>query len=303
MRVRIGTFNAENLFARFRFRDRVLPSEQPHSSWTSDDTRYAPFLEPRHRVTAEAIGAIRADILGLQEIENLPTLRLFLKQFTPWLPAGGYPYPLVIDGNDPRQIDVGIVSRFPLGAIHTHQFDRTPQGARIFSRDCLEVEICLPHGKTLTVFVNHFKSMAENREGTMDARRAQANRVVEILYERFGSDPGQAAWIVLGDLNDYLPSRGLEPLLSQPWLENVLHRLPQNERWTHYFAGHNAYNQLDYLLLSRSLAEANPTALPELERRGMPGRATKIEEPRFKGVGYHNPKASDHCPMVIEIDV
>ncbi|MBD1912928.1 MULTISPECIES: endonuclease/exonuclease/phosphatase family protein [unclassified Leptolyngbya] len=303
MRVRIGTFNAENLFARFRFRDQVLPIAPTQPSWTSDETRYAPFSEPRHRITAEAMGAIRADILGLQEIENLPTLRLFLKQFTLWMPAEGYPYPLVIDGNDPRQIDVGIVSRFPLGAIRTHQFDRTPEGAHIFSRDCLEVEICLPHGKTLTIFVNHFKSMAENRDSTMAIRQTQAKRVVEILQERFGPDPGEAAWVVLGDLNDYLPSKGLEPLLSQPWLENVLNRLPSAERWTHYFAEHDTYNQLDYLLLSRSLAKANPTALPEIERRGMPGRATKIKEARFKGVGHRNPKASDHCPLVIEIDI
>jgi len=302
MRIRIGTFNAENLFARFRFRDDGTPDRYPQG-WTLDKTQYAPFSKRRYRITAEAMGAIRADILGLQEVENLPTLRRFLKQFADWMPPGGYPYSLVIDGNDPRAIDVGLVSRFPLGAIRTHQFDCTPQGTPIFSRDCLEVDVCLPHGITLTVFVNHFKSMAENRSATMEARRRQAARVVEILQERFGPDPGNATWVVLGDLNDYPPSHGLESLLHQPWLENVVNRLPPEERWTHYFEGHNAYNQLDYLLLSRALAIANPHAVPEIERRGMPWRATAIQEPRFSGVGYHNPKASDHCPLVIEIDI
>jgi len=303
MRVRIGTFNVENLFARFSFRSGTVPSAEPQISWTVEKTRYVPFSKRRHRITAQAMGAIRADILGLQEVENLPTLRLFLKQFKEWMPEGGYPYSLVIDGNDQRQIDVGLISRFPLGAIRTHQFDCTPKGTPIFSRDCLEVDIGLPHGKTLTVFVNHFKSMAENREATMAVRKLQANRVVEILHERFGPDPGTSDWVVLGDLNDYLPSPGLEPLLHQPWLENVLNRLPPEERWTHYFAGGNTYNQLDYILLSQALAQRNPHTLPKLERRGMPWRAAAVQEPRFQGVGYHNPKASDHCPLVIELTV
>lgn len=303
MRVRVGTFNVENLFARFRFRsDFSLPNGEP-GIWTIDNTKFAPFSDKHHRITAQALGAIRADILGLQEIENLTTLRRFLRQFKHFMPNGGYPYQILIDGNDPRLIDVALISQYPLGAIHTHQFELAPNGNPIFSRDCLEVKVRLPNGKPLTVFVNHFKSMMRDRQETMATRRIQAIRVAEILQERFGPDPGQANWVVVGDLNDYLPSEGLEPLLEQPWLENVMNRLPPDDRWTHYFARGNKYNQLDYVLVSRAIAQANPDARPEIERRGLPQRARRFQERRFGGVGLNQPKASDHCPVGIELEI
>lgn len=303
MRVRVGTFNVENLFARFRFRNGFALPDGEQGIWTIDNTKFAPFSDKHHRITAQALGAIHADIVGLQEVENLTTLRRFLRQFHHFLPHGGYPYQISIDGNDPRLIDVALISQYPLGAIRTHQFDRTPAGSLVFSRDCLDVEVLLPQGKRLTVLVNHFKSMNRDREETMATRQAQATRVVEILQERFGPDPGTGTWIVLGDLNDYLPSAGLEPLLEQPWLENMMQRLPAEERWTHYFARGDKYNQLDYVLVSRSLAQANPQAVPEIERRGLPQRAQRSRERRFGGVGHNHPKASDHCPVAIELEI
>lgn len=304
MRVRVGTFNTENLFARFRFKDDVSEDDIRREKWTVDATRFIPFSSGKERITAQALGAIRADILGLQEIENMDTLKAFVRQFRQFLPEGGYPYPLVIDGNDRRLIDVGLLSRFPIDCIRTHQFDRTPNGQHfIFSRDCLEVDVRLPAGKILTVFVNHFKSMHEGRVETMPIRRRQSERLVEILHERFGDDPGRAAWVVLGDLNDYMPSPALEPLLKQPWLENVVERLRPDQQWTHYYSGNDEYHQLDFVLLSKSLAEANPKALPTIERRGLPTRARQATGARFDGVGSSFPKASDHCPVVIEIEV
>lgn len=128
----------------------------------------------------------------------------------------------------------------------------------------------------LPIFVNHFKSMMGGRGPTMARRQIQSEAVVRILKERFGADPGKAAWIVAGDLNDYLPSTGLDPLLGQPWLENVVERITDpDDRWTHYWDDGDEYTQLDYLLLSRTLAKANPNAVPEIVRNGTPRRATR----------------------------
>jgi predicted extracellular nuclease len=321
MRVRIGTFNAENLFARFRFKGareryrkpggrwgyRYRPYSQDElrdvvkEGWTIDKTKFKPFREQNRQLTARAIKAIKADILGLQEIEGMDTLKRFVTEF---MARQGYTYKVVIDGNDPRLIDVALVSKYPFAYIRTYQFERTPGGRSfVFSRDCLEVGVRLSRHTVLPLFVNHFKSMVGGRAQTMARRKLQAEAVVRILKARFGKNPGKAAWVVLGDLNDYVPSSGLDPLLGQPWLENVVERLPDQERWTHYYGGKKEYRQLDYLLLSKALARANPQAVPDIERRGMPRRATRYTGPRFPGVGRKEPKASDHSPVVIEIDI
>jgi endonuclease/exonuclease/phosphatase family metal-dependent hydrolase len=301
MKVRIATFNAENLFDRYRPYTPEELRDVVKEGWTVDRTKFVPFDEQDRHLTAQAMKGVKADILGLQEIEGMDALKRFVEEF---LRGAGYTYKVVIDGNDPRLIDVALLSKHPFAYIRTHQFERTPGGkAFVFSRDCLEVGIQLSQHIILPVFVNHFKSMVGGRAQTMTRRKVQAEAVVRILKERFGGDPGTAAWVVLGDLNDYLPSSGLEPLLGQPWLENVVGRLPESERWTHYYDGKQEYKQLDYLLLSKALARANPLAIPEIERRGMPLRASRYSGPRFEGVGRNDPKASDHCPVVIEVDV
>jgi len=145
--------------------------------------------------------------------------------------------------------------------------------------------------------------MIGGRGPTMARRRLQAEAVLRILGGRLGASPGDAAWVVLGDLNDYLSSSGFAPLLGQLWLENIGERLPAAERWTHYYGGGDEYRQLDYLLLSRMLAEANPNTLPIIVRHGLPRRAKRYAGPRFAGVGENRPKASDHSPVVFELEL
>ena len=118
---------------------------------------------------------------------------------------------------------------------------------------------------------------------------------------------------MLGDLNDYLEDddqgkTGIEELVRWEQVENTVERRPEDDRWTHFFKGNRRcgipqeYRQLDYILLSRSLADTN-TGLPLIERRGSPKRAEKDRGPRFPGVGWDAPKASDHCPVVMDLTV
>jgi hypothetical protein len=38
-------------------------------------------------------------------------------------------------------------------------------------------------------------------------------------------------------------------------------------------------------------------------RKGQPTRASRYTGPRLKGVGKDNPKASDHCPVLVDIPI
>jgi endonuclease/exonuclease/phosphatase family metal-dependent hydrolase len=316
--VTIATFNCENLFRRFQFKGKPVKKQNKtiYVPWTKDELaaiiqdgfeidklKFSKLSGEMRHLTASAIKATNADVIALQEVENLETLKMFNAKY---LAQSGYRYKLLIDGNDPRLIDVAVLSRYPFARIVTHQYRRTPNNkSYVFSRDCLEVVVQVDSSKTLHMFINHLKSMIGGRSQTMNKRKIQSEELIKILMERFGNNPGQFEWVVLGDLNDYLPSSGLAPLLSQPWLENIIQtRIPDpNERWTHYWDENDEYRQLDYVLLSQVLARKNPNAIPVIERQGLPLRASRYKGKHFKGVGNNKPKASDHCPVSIKLEL
>jgi len=316
-KIRVGTFNCENLFARYRFRANTDPDDALIDGWTINQEKFDIYDESSKSLTALAIKETKADIMALQEIENLDTLRKFRTDY-----LGGrrkYPHLLVIDGNDPRRIDVGVMSKFPIKGIETYvnEYD-VPNRRWVFSRDCLECKIQEPSGKMLTLFVNHLKSMFDRsdicngRKNTHEKRKAQAKRIMEIVQSRVDVDTDD--FIILGDFNDYPEtdnqgSSAIAELTKWPKIKNVIDHLPPDEQWTQHFKGNEscnideAYRPLDYILISKSLDAKNPHPKVEIIRKGLPLRAERYTGDRFSNIGMNRPKASDHCPMVVELEL
>ena len=88
-------------------------------------------------------------------------------------------------------------------------------------------------------------------------------------------------------------------------VENVLDRLHEDQRWTHFFdgapAGEERFCQLNYLLLSTSLAGATQ-AKAAVERRGLSTKATRATQKRVPGVTATT-VASDHCLLAITLNL
>ncbi len=305
------------MFARYKFNSNIDPAKAVKDGWNAEQRYFDIFDEADKRITAQTIKALKADIIALQEVENLDTLKRFRELYLGGKKA--FPYALAIDGNDPRLIDVAVLSRYPIIHVRTHQYLSDPKGRFVFSRDCLEVDVEIQSGKTIALFINHFKSMLDRkqpcrgREVTRQKRLMQSEAVKKIVVDRFGKNPGNHPFIILGDFNDYLETdkqgaTAIASLVNWNQVENVVDRLPQQDRWTHFWKGNSScgipasYHQIDYILLSKSLAKGS-SALPTIERRGMPKRAARYSGPRFDGVGKDNPKASDHCPVVMDIRV
>ncbi|WP_064608798.1 endonuclease/exonuclease/phosphatase family protein [Photobacterium sp. J15] len=297
--VRLATFNAENLFARYNFKRHQDPVNS--DCFTINQTAYDINNDDEKRITAKAIKEVDADILALQEIENLRVLDTFVSEY---LQDMGYKYRILVDALDPRSIDVALISKYPIIHIRTWRSERNAANtAFLFSRDCLEVDIDV-NGKSLTVYVNHFKSMAGGRDKTYARRKEQADKVMSIVEKRWADNQYQGNYAVVGDLNDYLEDHSsLIELVSYQGLENISERLPEEERWTHHWARGKEYRQLDYILLSPQLAENNANSLPQVMRKGLPSRAEKYQGPRFDYIGDNRPKASDHCPLYIDIEL
>ena len=328
--VRLATFNCENLFARYKFEagppggKKVLKPEEldqhwgfiPPESWKNS---FQIFTHDGWRdLTAKALKGKDGypEIACLEEIESLPALRRFNKDFL----GGHYPYAILIDGHDPRNIDVGVLSTVPITDIKTHIDEVKPSSKTLlFSRDCLEATFDVG-GTLLHVFVNHLKSKlakSPQERAAGDARRKlQAARVAAIVKERFGNAWQNTNLVVVGDLNDQPTSPHLQPLLGMGMI-NVVDRLPALERWTHYWGKKNLVSQLDYILLSPKLSAASPKP-PYVERRGIvkkknmkvflanlddtPGAQAALPSQRFSGI-TNKMSASDHCPVVMEVNV
>src|SRR5690606_41042514 len=122
--------------------------------------------------------------------------------------------------------------------------------------------------------------------------------------------------LISGDLRDgfvFQPVQEeiscLNVLTGDGFSVNVVERRPEIDRWTLYHTRGPAERhlcQLDYILLSPSLASSNPTAIPDIVRNGQPMRTPfppGQEVPHFPRVGWDRPKASDHCPVVVELAI
>lgn len=321
---------------------------------------YSGFAENQRWNTAKVILANNPDIVALQEVENMEALKAFNKKYLypKNLKAelgseydkinqndfeGTYPFGAIIDSNDPRMIDVALLSRYPILSVRTHQFERFKKDDGkwddIFSRDCLEVEIALEDtdgkslladyrgkilscddsdriltpsntGKTITVFANHFKSklgQPDENPQTSSAwkkRKLQSERVSEIISERFGNTLS-GNFVVAGDLNDGPESGALKPLFDTG-LWNVVEK--DSDPWTHYYDQKDEVGQFDYLLLSSDIKKKNNAAKPIIERRGLQKNSnSKISiiknHERFETVEKEDTEASDHCGVFVDIEI
>jgi len=325
-RLRLMTFNVENMLVRFEFDPEteaslatLLDAEEP-AARAQLVRSYWNILNDEMRVmTALAIRDGAADVVCLQEVESMRGLRAFHDRYLRRMTELDYPHAVLIEGNDGRHIDVAVMSRFPLERIVTHQALRwdelqikkpkivESERDRIFKRDCLEAHV-QANGRVLPIFVCHFKSMNPEREQTRPWREAEATAVRRIIERRF-ADPAAADWIVVGDLNDYTeydgatdPGHGLAPLLDGGFAIDAVKRIADaKDRWTHFFPDARAYRQLDYVLLSPALARKNKDAVPRILRQGLPYRAERYQGPRYPRIGWDRPKASDHCPVVVDL--
>lgn len=307
--LRLGTFNCENLFARFKFNKNVDPNKASKEGFIVNQVHFDFLKGAEKKLTADVIKKVDADVLALQEVENLDVLKRFRAKE---LKNKRYKYAILVDGNDPRKIDVAVLSRYPIVAVRSYQELRSAKGP-IFSRDCLMVDIQVD-SKTLVLFVNHLKSMLDKkdpkngRKNTRARRLEQSRAVKKIVQSRFKGSSGKKAWAVLGDFNDYSEAgqgttSGILNLVKWNQVENVVNRLPVNERWTHFYdgatGGETPYRQLDYILLSKSLADGT-SAKPVIERAGLSLKAKDVTVKRLKGV-TKTMEASDHCPLAIDI--
>jgi endonuclease/exonuclease/phosphatase family metal-dependent hydrolase len=240
--------------------DRVV------SPGAADDVPPAAHVEAKLDRLAAVLARIDADVVLLQEVENAAILARLATR-------AGYPEARLVDGFDPRGIDVAALSRLPVLAYATHLGDLGASGLPLWSRDCVEVHAAAG-ARRLVVVGTHLASRVSDPDGLR--RREQAARMRAIGDGVAASHPG-AVVLAGGDLNDAPDAAALAPLLADGAWRDPAAELPADAAWT--WAGEAGRARLDYLLVAPGAREALVGA-----------RIDRGDE-----------AASDHRPVVVDL--
>jgi endonuclease/exonuclease/phosphatase family metal-dependent hydrolase len=254
--VRVATWNVHDLFDEV---DRRVPPGE------LDLVPSPAEVEAKLDALAAVLVRLDADVVLLQEVENGPLLRRLAAR-------AGYPEARLVDGLDPRGIDVAALSRLPVLAYVSHQGELDPLGRPLWPRDCVEVHLGTA-GRPLALVGSHLSSPLSD-DGTR--RALQAARLREIADGLRRARPGGLV-VAGGDLNDGPGSAPLAPLLGDGvWVDLA----PAGAA---SWSSPSASARLDYLLV------------PEVEAPAV-STATIAD-------GGDVRAASDHRPVVLELRV
>jgi endonuclease/exonuclease/phosphatase family metal-dependent hydrolase len=172
--------------------------------------------KPREQMQrlADSIRALNADVIAVEEVENRDYLERFVNVF---LPEMGYKDVVLFEGNDTRGIDVGVISRIPVGEVRSHRHLRFPghdgRSSR-FQRDVLSVTLQPEGVQPLEIWVLHLKSNSGGRETAEPIRLAEAKEVRRLLDTELAENPA-ARILVMGDLNDTPETATLKTIIGQ----------------------------------------------------------------------------------------
>lgn len=259
--------------------------------------------ETATRNSAQVIRDVDADVVALIEVENRRALRQLSEKLLPEVRGKVYDQTMLIDGNDERDIDVGVMVRQPyrLGWMRSHTDDVDTRGRRVFSRDCPEYAIWTPDGSVIWLLVNHFKSKGYGAQDSSNARRAAQAEMVRSIYQRLRSE-GAGMIAVLGDLNDVPDSAELAPLMVEAGLKDISsHPKFNSDGRPGTFGSGGPREKLDYILLSPELFERVNGG--GIWRKGVWGDGKLPPWEVYPEMTEPQHAASDHAALWCDLDV
>jgi endonuclease/exonuclease/phosphatase family metal-dependent hydrolase len=222
--LRVVTWNVHDLFDA---EDTLLPPG------ADDDVLSSFAAEEKLARVAAVLLRLDADVVLLQEVENLALAEGLAER-------AGYPAARLVEGRDPRGIDVAALSRLPVVAYVSHRADVGTDGRPLWPRDCVELHVA-SGGRRVVLVASHLSS-ALSDDGTR--RTEQAARLRAIADAVRAAHP-DALVVAGGDLNDAPGSDALAPLLADgAWTDP----LPAG---TGTWASGSRRARLDYLLVPR----------------------------------------------------
>lgn len=231
------------------------------------------------------------DIVVLQEIENANVIN---KIVTKGLDKLGYRATALIEGDDERGIDVGVISKYPIAKALRHPL--IMNGKKINTRGILEVHIDV-NGKDVVVFANHWPSQSNPTQ----ERIASA----QILAARAKAANADLV-IALGDFNTLSTERP-SPFDS---LKDFIDADPEARRYlpnlnpgTHFYKGE--WSSLDHIfILKSSSIKADFKTFQIMNRPFMLKRDQRSGQMIPNRFNFETAEGfSDHLPLSINFNI
>ena len=277
-----------------------------------------PVDELATRMTARVISDVAADVLCVVEADDRPSL----VRFDVELLGGRYAHRMLVDGNDPRGIDVGLYATAAVDLVWMRSNVDVPDpvtGRPVFSRDCPVHRLRLPGGDELFVLLNHLKSQSFS-SGNPDPLRSRQSAAVRDIYLGLRTE-GARYVAVLGDLNKgpdpadpsvhptleplFDPATGLVDAYGLPAFSQLFDPLDTGHERPGSFQSCTLRNRFDYILLSPELAAKVTDG--GVFRRGLWGPLGNVNPPRlwsvYPEVTAARHAASDHAAVWIDLDL
>lgn len=225
--VRVMNWNVKNLFNDKR--DSLEIAEADETIATTSE--YQSKLD----AIAGVISSEKPDVVILAEVENQNVVNDLGEKL------GGYPQRFITQGNDPRGIDIAVLSQLPVqvGPSHRDEYFKAstdPTQTFKFARDVLEAHLTV-NGRHVALLGIHYK--AEDGDPKSAVKRvAEAEQTRKIATGIRLADPA-VAMVVLGDFNCAPGSDPMNALAGTAPLTftSATEGLPAADRYSVTFGG------------------------------------------------------------------
>jgi predicted extracellular nuclease len=286
-------YNVENLFDTTDIPDFKDEEFTPKGKKEWDYNRYEKKLTDISRVILSIPEKELPAVIGFAEVENEKVLQDLIK--TRGLGRKDYKA-LLIEGNDPRGIDCGLIYREDKFKYKSHELIHVEDltGKEYILRGILHVSGIAPDGDPLHIFINHWKSRGGGQAKT-EYLRIYAAIALRRQLDQLMSRESNPRYIIMGDFNDEPTNRSMTDILhagnkrKNPWLTdsyNLFYDM-HNTGNTGSYSYQGNWSMLDQIIISYNLINQDRNLTTSYES----GRILDEE-----WMMYHNEKTDTRSP-------
>jgi len=299
----IAFYNVENMFDHIDDADVDDREFTPNgtNSWTKEKSL------KKIKNIASVLQKMRADVVGLAEVENLNVLELLISMNE----LKSLNYKIVhFDSPDKRGIDVALLYRADVFEVESSEAITFEMSGLKPTRDILKVKGNLK-GESVLLYVNHWPSRSGGQAASEKFRKGAAKLLKDNYLAEKQTDLNTKV-IMMGDFNDdptntslktVLGAKATKAAVKENGIYNPYHAFFKRGEGTSAYQ--DAWNNFDQIFVSDSLLKAH-SGLTFSKARIYRASFLIQSSGRYRGyplrtmvdgqIGY-----SDHLPVIIEL--